>query len=152
MKKIFIGILVVLCLIVIGLIIGTMSKYKDKPREENNSNIKFDIVTSPTDLTCGGTASYSYKEVDDDTLIRICRGQKNTGGYQLEVKKVTYKDDTIYVYVLDSDPGKGDTVTMALTYPSVTIKVPRKGKSIVIKGNENYKEYKKEQSYEVNPK
>ena len=144
MNKRTILVLGILCVIVLGLIIGTVVKHEDKPSVENNSNIKFDIVTTSTDLMCGDTPSYSYKEDGDSTIIKICRGVKPTGGYDIDVKKVEYKDDTLYVYVKETD-ARG-TVTQALTTPSITIKVPRKSKSIVIKGNEDYKEYKKEQS------
>jgi len=144
MKKLFIVILVILCIVVLGLIIATLAKEKDKPSTNNSNNIKFDIVKTETDLSCMNTPGYSYVEKDDSTIIKICRGTKPTGGYELDVKKVEYKDDTLYVYVKDSNP-RG-TVTQALTDPTITIKVYQKAKSIVIKGNEDYKEYKKEQN------
>ena len=141
MKKIFIGILVVLCLVVIGLIIHTVINNNKEVREDLGY-VDFNITS--VHLACADSPSFAYEEDEEGTTITICRGTKPTGGYDLDVKKVKYSNDTLYVYVKDTNP-RG-IVTQALTSPTASIYVKKKAKHIVIKGNEDYKEYKKEQS------
>ena len=67
---------------------------------------------------------YTY-EVDDKSesaIYTIAMGEKPSGGYSIEIKKVKINRDTAIIYVSEKVPGKNEVVTEALTYPIVQIK------------------------------
>ena len=67
---------------------------------------------------------YTY-EVDDNSesaIYTIAMGEKPSGGYSIEIKKVKINRDTATIYVSEKVPGKNEVVTEALTYPIVQIK------------------------------
>ena len=67
---------------------------------------------------------YTY-EVDDkyeSAIYTIAMGEKPSGGYSIEIKKVKINRDTATIYVSEKVPDKNEVVTEALTYPIVQIK------------------------------
>ena len=67
---------------------------------------------------------YTY-EVDDKSesaIYTIAMGEKPSGGYSIEIKKVKINRDTATIYVSEKVPDKNEVVTEALTYPIVQIK------------------------------
>ena len=60
-------------------------------------------------------------------------GQKNTGGYSLKVKEVNSIDGKTEIIVEEIIPDKGDTVTMAITNPTIIVEFSKYQENIIIK-------------------
>ncbi len=58
-------------------------------------------------------------------------GIKSTGGYSIQVTKVTEGQDTVTVYVKETTPKPGQRVTMALTAPYRIVKTQKITKPVV---------------------
>ena len=59
-------------------------------------------------------------------------GERNTGGYSIEVESLYWKEKVLYVKTREIKPGKGEMVTMAITKPYCISLIP-KTKKIVYK-------------------
>ncbi len=66
----------------------------------------------------------------------ICMGEKNTGGYSLEISEVKKVDGKVVIIVKENSPSPNDVVTQALTYPTITVEFPTQQENIVIKNTE----------------
>ncbi len=89
------------------------------------------------DLTKRGYYIDTLNEPNAPYFYIICMGEKNTGGYSLEVKEVYRTDDNeTVVIVKENTPGKNDMVTQALTYPTLMIEFPTYQEEITIKNTE----------------
>ena len=64
-------------------------------------------------------------------------GEKNSGGYSLKIKEVNKIDDKTEIIVEEIAPGKDETVTMALTTPTIVVEFPTYQKNIIIKNTED---------------
>jgi len=64
-------------------------------------------------------------DFDKDVVVVLFAGQKNTGGYSVEVKRVNTKGKTAIVHAHVQGPPRGGMVTQALTSPYVAIAFPR---------------------------
>ncbi|MBA4492912.1 protease complex subunit PrcB family protein [Paenactinomyces guangxiensis] len=60
------------------------------------------------------------------TYIMIGLGERNTGGYSIQVKKVIRKGRNVTVYAEETTPPKGGFVTQAITNPFTIISVENK--------------------------
>jgi hypothetical protein len=67
---------------------------------------------------------YTYEVGDnsESAIYTIAMGEKPSGGYSIEIKKVKINRDTATIYVSEKVPGKNEVFTEALTYPIVQIK------------------------------
>lgn len=83
---------------------------------------------------------YSYK-YDDGHKFTIAMGEKPTGGYFINIKKVKIKGLDIIVYVSEKEPSIGEIVTEALTYPIAQIKLNEFPASIKIINYDNDEAY-----------
>ena len=54
--------------------------------------------------------------------VSICMGEKNTGGYSIDVNKVYREGSNLFIYITENSPKHDDIVTDALTYPCVYLK------------------------------
>lgn len=73
-----------------------------------------------------------------ETVVGVFLGTKNSGGYGIEIKKVTDTGKKIVVMVEEASPPKGAMVTMALTQPFHLVKIENPGKKpIEFKGISN---------------
>ena len=54
--------------------------------------------------------------------VAICMGEKNTGGYSIDVNKVYREGSNLFIYITENSPKYDDIVTDALTYPCVYLK------------------------------
>ncbi|MFZ5826080.1 MAG: protease complex subunit PrcB family protein [Bacillota bacterium] len=61
----------------------------------------------------GGAAKY----VDGTLYLMVSGGQRNTGGYAVEIKSAEMKEGTLYVSAVLHSPQPGQMVTQAITYP-----------------------------------
>ncbi len=66
-------------------------------------------------------------------IIGVFLGQRNTGGYSIEITKVLETEKNIEVLVEETSPGEGCMVSMALTYPMHIIKIQKVDKEIEFK-------------------
>ncbi|MEN3045059.1 MAG: protease complex subunit PrcB family protein [Candidatus Hydrothermales bacterium] len=71
------------------------------------------------DLTSIFLPSPEPPDIDFNKYILICvfMGEKPTGGYEIEIKRIFEKKEEISVYVKEVSPGQNCIVTMALTQP-----------------------------------
>ena len=89
------------------------------------------------DLTKRGYYIDSLNEPNAPYFYIICMGEKNTGGYSLEVKEVYRTDDNETVVIVEElSPGKDDMVTQAFTYPTLMIEFPTYQEKITIKNTD----------------
>nr|WP_246594778.1 protease complex subunit PrcB family protein [Evansella tamaricis] len=63
-------------------------------------------------------------EYQGGTVLVVSAGQRNTGGYYLEVSGVQEESDGVRVDIIEHRPGPGDMVTMAITNPYIIIEFP----------------------------
>lgn len=77
----------------------------------------------------------SLLEVDFDKymVIGVFLGEKNTGGYAIEVEKIVEEGEKIIVHLKETTPGKDDMVIQVLTQPYQIIKIEKTTKEIMFK-------------------
>lgn len=66
---------------------------------------------------------YFVFEYDGGQYIAVFAGERNSGGYDIEVDAITMEDGKIIVSTLETAPGPDMMVTMALTYPMTVVKL-----------------------------
>ena len=85
------------------------------------------------DLTKEGYYIDSLNQINAPYFYIICMGEKNTGGYSLNVKEVNKVNDTTEIIIEEIVPSEGDVVTMAITNPTVIVEFPKYQDDITIK-------------------
>jgi hypothetical protein len=55
--------------------------------------------------------------------VAVFAGERNTGGYSIEVDSVVGEDGKVFIYALESKPDSDMMVTQALTYPLSVVKL-----------------------------
>ena len=65
---------------------------------------------------------FSYETENDSVIYTVAMGEKTTGGYSIDVKKVKIKGNSAIIYVREKIPGENEAVTDAFTYPIVQVK------------------------------
>ncbi|MEM4605608.1 MAG: protease complex subunit PrcB family protein [Candidatus Pacearchaeota archaeon] len=68
---------------------------------------------------------YSFREFfgnqtfdfDKSSLVVVFAGEKPTGGYSIEIKKIIEKKDRLVIYAEEKKPGAGCFLTQAISYP-----------------------------------
>ena len=66
-----------------------------------------------------------------EMVAGVFAGEKNTGGYEVEITGVEVKDSRVYVRYGEKAPPSGGIVTQALTQPFHLIKLPKSDMPIV---------------------
>lgn len=71
-------------------------------------------------------------EIDFDKYMLLCTfmGEKPTGGFSIEIKKIIEEDKEIKVFVKEISPGKNCIVTMAFTQPFHIVLLKKSKKKI----------------------
>ena len=66
-------------------------------------------------------------EVDftQHTLLAVFAGEKRSGGYTIQIERVTRTDQAVIVRVTETAPGPEDITTALITYPYQVVKIPR---------------------------
>ena len=82
---------------------------------------------------------YAITRESDRVIITVALGERNTGGYSINVTKVDIEGDNATIYVEEKKPYPGDTVTQAFTYPSVNIEFNKMPINISIYDSNNNK-------------
>ena len=93
--------------------------------ENNNiiSKLEYKIINN---LSCYNQKysqkGFSYETKNDSVIYTVAMGEKTTGGYSIDVKKVKIKGNSAIIYVREKIPGENEVVTDAFTYPIVQVK------------------------------
>ncbi len=82
-------------------------------------------------------------KVDEDIYVIVTRGEKLSGGYDIEIEKIQVlkenREEKIIVHALFKDPKDDDLVTQAITYPYIVARTSLKDlpRKIELKVNYN---------------
>jgi len=68
----------------------------------------------------------------------VCQGKRSTGGYSIEMIKITENENTLEVFVKNVSPGPGCGLTQAVTCPFHIIKVPKMDKEVIFTVNHDF--------------
>ena len=66
-----------------------------------------------------------------EMIVGLFIGEKNTGGYEVEITRAELKDSTLHVYYAEKSPTPGGIVTQALTQPFHLARLPRSDAPVV---------------------
>jgi hypothetical protein len=64
-------------------------------------------------------------DFEKEMVLAVFAGMKNTGGYGITIEKVATKPGKVYVLYRETAPLPDGMVTMAITYPSHVVVVPK---------------------------
>ena len=64
-------------------------------------------------------------------VVVVYQGQKNTGGYSIDVAEIHWENELLMVKTIEAIPEAGKPVTMAITNPYCITIIP-KAKSLII--------------------
>lgn len=65
---------------------------------------------------------YLFKD-NGTTCLAVFSGEKNTGGYTIEIVEVSLEGEQLSVSTVETEPGPDDMVTQAITYPTDIVKL-----------------------------
>ncbi len=108
-------------------------------------NINYKVLDS---VEYGGDKNkgYSIRHQDDKYIVTISMGEKNTGGYSINVTNVIVSGDDVTIYVSENTPPNDAMVTMALTYPAVQVELDKVPNTLVVINDETNEKYKSSSS------
>lgn len=129
-KKYFCLLLTTLCLFVF---IGCNKIKKVKLVENTDYFVKGEFTGKYLDITKRGYYISTFNQPNAPYFYIICMGEKNTGGYSLEIKEVNKIGEEIEIIVEEISPTKNSTVTMAVTYPTIIVEFSKYQDNIIIK-------------------
>ena len=93
--------------------------------------VSYDIIEKDSYSKRYGRGYYVEQD-EEGTIVTIASGVGNTGGYGIDVTNVNKTGENITIHVKETSPDPNSSVTMALTYPSVTIKLYYKTDNITV--------------------
>ncbi|VXB62843.1 conserved exported hypothetical protein [Flavobacterium sp. 9AF] len=70
----------------------------------------------------------SNLEFNQKKAIILYLGQKNTGGYAIDIERIEFNNEELIIYSKKIFPKKGENVTMALTNPYCIAIIPKANK------------------------
>ena len=130
-RKLLLVIMLLICLFGFA---GCKKETQGTPLVENTDySIKGEYKGSSFNLSKRGYYIDTTNEINAPYQYIICMGEKNSGGYKLEIKEVNKVDNKTEVIVEEISPKDTDIVTMALTTPTIVIEFPKHQDNIVIK-------------------
>lgn len=138
MKKAFISIIFlagVLLLIIFNLQ-GELNIQPVDALEKTPSNILEAIETIKFNR---GYYLFNPEEysTEDKSYLLICAGEKNTGGYDVEIKSLAYEKDTVVVKIEETSPAADEMVTQVITYPYVLFIIDSNITDITVVSNDD---------------
>lgn len=107
-------------------------------QSDGGGNIKFfEILTEPNEISMLQNDPILKDKMEHDDISKsnyviLNMGQKNTGGFSIEVEKVEETDTNIIITVKENSPASDGMVMQVITYPYTVVKVNSK-KEILIK-------------------
>ena len=130
-KKIYY--LVIIMITALIFFSGCNNILKTKLIENKDYFIKGKFTGKYLDTTKRGYYIDTLNQPNAPYYYIICMGEKNSGGYGLEIKAVNKIDNTTEIIVKEITPKKDEIVTMAFTYPTVIVEFPEYQDNIIIK-------------------
>lgn len=113
---------------------GTYNEYNKKSETENiliTSQADWLLMLQKVGLEFSGVIA--PVDFAKDMLIASFQGLRATGGYGIEIIKITETANNLEVYIKDVSPGPGCIVTQALTSPYHIVKLQKSDKEAVFK-------------------
>lgn len=152
-KKLVVPLISILIGIVLVSIIFYLGLVQTPPEKENNSgeiNFKRIIDGAQNSITEKQTIiirsqnewlklwremfpdqiTVSSTNFDEQTIVAFFQGEKPTGGYSINVEKITNQVFYVEIAVKEISPGENCFLTQALTQPYSIISMPRTDKEI----------------------
>lgn len=100
--------------------------------EDSDSKIKYEQIKNEENIppniksiieSLKKKRGFAYFQEDEDTILFISMGEKNTAGYEIKVKSIEAVGDTVKVIVSEKTPGKDEIVAQVITYPYTIVRV-----------------------------
>jgi hypothetical protein len=90
------------------------------------------VIKTPTELKEIEDSVNSFKTPDfaKNMLIAVFMGDKSSGGYSVEIERITEEDSKINVFITETSPGTGCMTTMALTSPAQIVEYKLSAKPV----------------------
>lgn len=142
-KKIMLIIFLILGVFVFN---GCSNNNDTKLVEDKDYFVRGEFTGQYLDLTKRGYYIDSLNEPNAPYFYIITMGEKNTGGYSLEIKEINNIDGRTEIIVEESEPEPGSVTTMAFTYPTVMVEFPEYQENIIIKNTKGV-EFEELKSY-----
>lgn len=107
-------------------------------QDNGGANIKFfEILSEPNEIRMLQNDTHLKNKIAESDLTKanfliLNMGEKNTGGYAINVDSVVETDKNIIVTVRETVPEPGSIVTQSIVYPFCVVKINSK-KEIIIK-------------------
>ena len=107
-------------------------------QSDGGGNIKFyEILTEPNEIKMLVNDplladKMKQDDISNSNYVILNMGEKNTGGYSIEVEKVEETDKNIIITVKENSPAPDAMTMQVITYPYTVVKIHSK-KEIVIK-------------------
>jgi len=107
-------------------------------QSDGGGNIKFfEILTEPNEIAMLQSDpllkdKMKQGDINNSNYVILNMGQKNTGGYSIDVEKVEETDSNIIITVKENNPAPDVMLMQVITYPYTVIKVNSK-KEIIVK-------------------
>ncbi len=96
------------------------------PQSITINNIDFEVVNEVPELNeMPHDRGFRAIEKEDGYLILISMGEKNTGGYSIEVLNVVDNEGITTIITKVTAPEKDQITTQAITYPKTAIKIAK---------------------------
>ncbi|GGF02461.1 protease complex subunit PrcB family protein [Flavobacterium limi] len=105
---------------------------------DGGGNIKFfEILSEPNEIMMLLNDpllkdKMKHNDISTSNYVILNMGEKNTGGYSIEVEKVEETDKNIIITVKENAPAKDAMVMQVISYPYTVVKIHSK-KEIIIK-------------------
>jgi hypothetical protein len=105
----------------------TYTGLRDAARLVLRDEASFAAVWGAAYQNPGGTPPLPHVDFERDIVIAVALGEQGSGGYTIEVSRVTRRGGLLVVDVESALPGSACAVSLALTQPIDIVKVPAVG-------------------------
>ncbi|MCB0402822.1 MAG: protease complex subunit PrcB family protein [Flavobacteriales bacterium] len=69
-------------------------------------------------------------DLEEFDVILVALGERNSGGYSIQVESAVSIGNAVTVTVIETKPGSNCMTTEAITYPFQLVQIPKTGKTI----------------------
>ena len=104
---------------------GTFSEYRNKKNHVIKNISKWENLREKAGILATPNIDFNEKKV-----IAVFMGVRTTGGFNIEITRITEKEDYIEVFIRERSPSPEAFVTAVITKPYHIIKVERVDKEV----------------------
>jgi len=104
---------------------GDFSEYRDIKNYVIKNNFEWENLREKAGILVTPNINFDEKKV-----IAVSMGERRTGGYSIEITRITEKEDYIEVFIRERSPSPENFVTMVITHPYHIVKVERIDKEV----------------------